>query len=99
VSLLGLVDTGASIMALDRKFIENFDLKPIRRTNILTANGITEASIYKGIFQYETVSYELEFTLSEITGLPIQALIGKNFIDEFNVLFLGREKLFCIQKL
>ena len=98
-SLLGLVDTGASIMALDRKFIENFDLKPIRRTNILTANGITEASIYKGIFQYETVSYELEFTSSEITGLPIQALIGKNFIDEFNVLFLGREKLFCIQKL
>lgn len=98
-SLLGLVDTGASIMALDKKFIENFELKPIRKSKILTANGIIDASIYKSIFQYENLSYELEFTSSDISGLPIQALIGKNFIDEFNVLFLGREKLFCIQKL
>jgi len=98
-SLLGLVDTGASIMALDRTFIENFELKPIRKSKILTANGIIEAPIYKSMFQYENLSYELEFTSSEISGLPIQALIGKNFIDEFNVLFLGGEKLFCIQNL
>lgn len=98
-SLLGLIDTGASIMALDRKFIESFELKPIRNSKVLTANGIIEAPIYKSMFQYDNLSYELEFTASEISGLPIQALIGKNFIDEFNILFLGREKLFCIQKL
>jgi len=25
------------------------------------------------------------------------ALLGKNFIDKFNILFLGKEKLFCLQ--
>lgn len=98
-SLLGLVDTGASIMALDKNFIENLELKPIRKSQILTANGIIEASIYKDVFQYENYSHELEFTSSDISGLPIQALIGKNFIDKFNVLFLGKEKLFCLQPL
>ena len=98
-SLLGLVDTGASIMALEKDLIEKLELKPIRKSQILTANGIIEASIYRGVFQYENNSYELEFTSSDISGLPIQALIGKNFIDKFNVLFLGKEKLFCFQPL
>ena len=97
-SLLGLIDTGASIMALDRKFIKKLELKPIRKSQILTANGIIEDSIYKSMFKYENLSYDLEFTSSDISGLPIQALIGKNFIDEFNILFLGSEKLFCIQR-
>jgi len=29
----------------------------------------------------------------------IKALIGKNFIDKFNLLLLGNEKLFCLQPL
>jgi hypothetical protein len=97
ISFLGLIDTGASISALDGKFIENFHLKPIRNTQLLTANGIIEAPIYESKFQYEDQSYLLEFTSTNISGLPIKALIGKNFIDKFNFLFFGQKKLFCIQ--
>ena len=98
-SIIGLVDTGASITALDKKFIENHNLTPIRKSSLLTANGIIEAEIYKCIFQYENRKYELEFTSTDIGGLALQALLGKNFIDNFNVLFLGNEKLFCLQTL
>ena len=98
-SIIGLVDTGASITALDKKFIETHNLTPIRKSSLLTANGIIEAEIYKCIFKYKGRKYELEFTSANISGLALQALLGKNFIDKFNVLFLGNEKLFCFQTL
>ena len=99
ISVLGLVDTGASITALDKKLIENIELEPVRKSQLLTANGIIEVPIYKSTFHYEKKSYELEFTTSDISGLQIQALIGKNFIDLFNLTFLGEKKLFCLQTL
>ncbi len=98
--ILGLVDTGASIMLIDDKVFEEMDLKEIGVKSILTANGVMKQNIYRAPFKYEEEILELDFTHANISGpLPIQALIGKNFIDEFNLIFLGKEKLFCIQKL
>jgi predicted aspartyl protease len=51
--LLGLVDTGASIMTLDKEFIKEYDIKPESKSMILTANSIIEAPIYKNCFRYE----------------------------------------------
>ncbi|MHA1728691.1 MAG: ribbon-helix-helix protein, CopG family [Promethearchaeota archaeon] len=96
--IIGLIDTGASIMTIDENYIKDYDFKPIHMKKIITANGIIKAPIYKGTFQYENQTLKLEFTTSNISGpLGIQALIGKNFIDKFNLLFLGTEKLFCVQ--
>ncbi len=95
----GLIDTGASIVALDKKLIEPYNLEPIRIREILTANGVIEAPIYEEKFQYRNVIYELEFTTSSISGLPVQALLGKNFIDLFNLMLLGNKKIFCMQNL
>jgi predicted aspartyl protease/Arc/MetJ-type ribon-helix-helix transcriptional regulator len=98
--LLGLVDTGASIIALNKDLFQNHDLPPIRTSEILTANGITQLPIYNSTFKYENQELNLDFTLTELTNpLKIQALIGKNFIDKFNLLLLGNEKLFCLQPL
>ena len=97
--IIGLIDSGASITALDKRFIEDIKLKPIRKSQLLTANGIIEVPIFKSIFYYEKQSFELEFTTSDISGLKIHALIGKNFIDLFNLMFLGKQKLFCLQTL
>ncbi|KKL96837.1 hypothetical protein LCGC14_1840470, partial [marine sediment metagenome] len=39
-----------------------------------------------------------EFISTEITGdFTFHALLGKNFIDKFKILLLGREKLLGIQ--
>jgi hypothetical protein len=85
-------------MTLDKEFIKEYDIKPESKSMILTANGIIEAPIYKNSFRYENQIIELKFTTSNISGLlGIQALIGKNFIDKFNMMFLGKEKLFCLQ--
>lgn len=99
IPILGLVDTGASIIALDEDFTKEQQFDLMQKKKILTANGIIELPIYKGSFQYEGQNYELEFTTAKLGGpLRIKALIGKNFIDKFNLLFLGKEKLFCLQK-
>jgi len=98
--ILGLVDTGASIMALNKELIQNQDLAPVRTSEILTANGIIQLPIYNSNFKYNNQVLNLDFTLTDLANpLKIQALIGKNFIDKFNLLLLGNEKLFCLQPL
>lgn len=96
--ILGLIDTGASIMALDKELFRDQDLTPVRTSEVLTANGIIEFPIYNCNFRYEKKVLDLDFTLTKISGmLGIQALIGKNFIDKINLMLLGNTKVFCIQ--
>ncbi len=98
--LLGLVDTGASIMTLDEKIISKENLKPIEMRKMITANGIVNTPIYKSKFIYEDVKIELKFTTSNLENpIGINALIVNNFIDKFNLIFLGNEKIFCFQYL
>ncbi|TKJ22937.1 MAG: hypothetical protein CEE42_12505 [Promethearchaeota archaeon Loki_b31] len=98
--IFGLIDTGATIIALDKSLLSDHDLKPVRRTEVYTANKIIELSIYNAKFSYNGHSYNLDFVFTELADLfGIKALIGKNFIDKFNLLILGNEKLFCLQPL
>jgi len=74
------------------------DLIPVRTSEILTANGIIELPIYNKNFHYDTQILNLDFTLTDLANpLKIQALIGKNFIDKFNIMLLGNEKLCSLQ--
>ncbi|MFX0207365.1 MAG: ribbon-helix-helix protein, CopG family, partial [Candidatus Hodarchaeota archaeon] len=87
--ILGLMDTGASIVAIDKELFQDQkqNLKPVRTSEILTANGIIELPIYSTKFKYENQVLKLDFTLTDMANpLKIQALIGKNFIDKFNVM-------------
>jgi predicted aspartyl protease len=98
--IFGLIDTGATIIALDNSLLNNHDLTPVRRSKVFTANKIMELSIFKAKFSYNGQSYNLDFVFTELADLfGIKALIGKNFIDKFNLLLLGNEKLFCLQSL
>jgi len=100
IPLLGLVDTGASLIALDESIKDQMNINSQETRKIYTAKGIIDAPIYSGKFQYENKIFELNFITMNLSGpLPIKALIGKNFIDKFNLLFLGNDKIFCIQKL
>jgi len=100
ISILGIVDTGATIMALNRNLFQSDNLVPTRKSKILTPNGIIELPIHTGKFKYNNQEVELEFVLTDFDGpFTIQALIGKNFIDRFNLLLLGNDKLFCLQPL
>lgn len=97
---MGLVDTGASLLTLDENVIDQTKYNKQETRKIYTAKGIIEAPIYVGKFQYKNKIYSLNFTIMDLSGpLPIKALIGKNFIDKFNLFFLGADKMFCIQEL
>ena len=41
-------------MTIDKEIIKEFDIKTAKTSTILTANGIIEAPIYQGNFQYES---------------------------------------------
>jgi len=87
-------------MTLDKKLVNKYNIKSFEKTKVLTANGIIEAPIYKCKFRYENQIIELKIITSDVSGpLTIQALVGKNFIDKFNLMFLGKEKLFYLQTL
>ena len=97
-TFMGLIDTGATISALDKNIIEEYSIEAIKKKEVYTANGIIKVPVYKGLFRYEGNSIELEFISTKITGdFTFHALLGKNFIDKFNILLLGREKLLGIQ--
>ena len=99
-TIYGLIDTGASITAINKDLIEDFDIKPIRKKKVYTVNGVMETQIYSNKFKYQDESYKLEFIKTDMPkDFFFQALLGKNFIDKFNMLFLGKEKLFCIQSI
>ena len=94
------MDTGATLMVLDKELFKEKKLNPIRTSEILTANGSIELPLYKGNFYYQGKAHEMEFTLSDFSNqLNIKALIGKSFIDKFNLMFLGKSKEFCFQSL
>ncbi len=99
IPLLGLIDTGASLMALDKSLIDQSKYSVKTEKTILTAKGTSKVPIYSGKFKYNNKIYELDFTIMHFNGsLPIKALIGKNFIDKFNLLFLGDKKMFCLEQ-
>jgi len=98
MNFYGLIDTGATLTAINKKILEDYDIKPIRKSKVFTANGISEVNIFKKKFYHQKVSYDLEFMAINIAEeFSFHALLGKNFIDKFNILFLGKEKLFCLQ--
>lgn len=97
--LFGLMDTGASIIGIDEEVIRDSNLNPIRTAELMTANGLIQVPVYTSKIQYNNTILDMEFTSSKIKGLPINSLLGKNFIDKFNLLLLGKEKLFCLQTL
>jgi len=98
-TFVGLIDTGATISALDKKIIEEYNIEAVEKKEVFTANGIVKVPVYKGVFRYEGNSIQLEFISTDIIGdFTFHALLGKNFIDKFNILILGKEKLLGIQK-
>ncbi len=97
-NLIGLIDTGATISALDKKIIEDLELKSNDEREIFTAGGLLKVPIYNCSLKHKNKIIELEFIATIIGDLfSFNALLGKNFINKFNILFLGEEKLFCIQ--
>jgi len=98
-TFIGLIDTGATISAVDKKIIEEYEIEEVEKKEVFTANGIVKVPVYKSLFRYEGNSIQLEFISTDIIGdFTFHALLGKNFIDKFNILLLGKEKLLGIQK-
>jgi len=105
VVVLGLIDTGASISALDSGIITSLGLTPRDKVSIVTPST---GSAYQ-----KRMSYDALFIAGENTSEPLSktiqvvecdlasqgffALIGRNFLEACQFIYDGPSKSFALQ--
>jgi len=80
-----IVDSGASMMCLSKKMIEELDLEFIRRVKVNTAEGIVELGVY-GPVLYEIKNRMATGEVLELRHPKIEALIGQIPLEQLDFL-------------
>jgi predicted aspartyl protease len=101
LSLQGIVDTGASVICLDRRVAVRLGLTAINKKPMEVADGtLLEASVYMA----EMVIPGLGFRdWVEVYALPMarpsmRVLLGRSFLKSYHVTYNGPEELFHYHK-
>lgn len=93
VSGYGLIDTGATITAVDRDILSNLGISPIGRTKVLTPQGEEEQLLYPIRLRFPNSTLP-EINFSRVTGSKLQhqgiiALIGRDVLVHFLFIYNG----------
>ena len=89
ISGLALIDTGATISAVEKEIIESLGVKSVGTTSTSTANGVANHFLYPAKFRFPTIN-DFEFDFNSITGVEF----GGYTIDNQKVVaLLGRDVL------
>lgn len=96
-TLEGIVDTGASVICLDRRVAVRLDLTPINIKTMVVADG---SEVQATVYMAQMTIPELEFRdWVEVHGLPMKratsrVLIGRSFLSGYHVTYNGPEDRF-----
>lgn len=90
VSGHALIDTGASISAIDFSVITSLQISPIGVINIGTAGGSVQTNLYPARF----ILLDLEIELGRVIGANLRqfniiALIGRDMLSRFLMIYHG----------
>lgn len=94
---VGIVDTGASVICLDRRIPVQLGLDPTNRKPMQMADGTTvRATGYAARLIIPALGFDDEF---EVFGVPMQypssrVLIGRSFLRRYNVNYNGPAERF-----
>ncbi|MBF0567513.1 MAG: hypothetical protein HQK95_01465 [Nitrospirae bacterium] len=78
----GLIDTGATITAVDDAIIKSLGLLPIDRGKVLTPQGSAEQDIFS-----------LRITLSNLTKVNVYKVFGSTLKEQGFIALIGRDIL------
>lgn len=92
ISGVGLVDTGATISAVDDTVIQRLGISPIGLTTTGTAGGPAQQNLYPARFAFPDLLSGFEFSRvlgANLTGLGIIALVGRDVLSRMILVYNG----------
>ena len=85
-----LIDTGASVSAVDLSIISKLRLNPIGIATVGTAGGPAKRNLYPARFILHRLSVELEAVIgANLKPFDIIALIGRDILSRFLLIYHG----------
>jgi len=90
VSGQALIDTGASVSAIDLSVISRLQLNPIGVVSVGTAGGPTRRNLYPARFILPRLVIDLEAVIgADLSPFNIIALIGRDILSRFIMIYNG----------
>ena len=93
----GLIDTGASVVCADRRISKKLGLIASNRTSLQIADGSEVwATVYRGRLRVPELSFDapIELYAVEMAVPSTRILLGRSFLSNYNVTYMGRERMF-----
>ncbi len=97
VAARGLIDTGASVVCIDRRIALRLGLTPINQMPVAVAGGtMIDSTIYMGRLDVPVLSYSETVPLYSAPMMQAHhdVLLGRSFLRRFIVTFNGPEDMF-----
>jgi len=104
---MALIDTGASVSAVDVVVIQQLGVQPVGVANVWTAGGPPQQATYPGRFTFPgsnlpaidfnaLLGANLAGQLAGVTGQAIVALIGRDLLQHFVLVYNGPAAMFTL---
>jgi len=92
-----LVDTGASISAIDNSVVQKLNLNPIGVTTIGTAGDPIETNEYTVRFVFPHFRIDIGKVIAlNLTRFKIEAIIGRDLLSRFLLIYHGPASRFTL---
>jgi hypothetical protein len=103
--ILGLIDTGASLSALDPSIVSSLGLAP---RDIVSVHTPTTGAAYEKRMSYdalfiageeanEPLSKTIQVVGCELASQGFYAVIGRNFLEDFRFIYDGPRRSFTLE--
>ena len=108
VSGLALVDTGASVSAVDAGCVQQLGVQPVGMVTVGTAGGSQQQMLYPGRFSFPGTNLpSIDFSsllgadlatqgVPGPRGGPLVALLGRDLLEHFVLVYNGPQGLFTL---
>ena len=93
----GLIDTGSSVVFIDRRLAMQAGLKAVNIQNVHVPGGLTvESTVYVGMLDVPVLGYreQIRFYAAAHRQVSHDVLLGRDFLRKFIVTFNGPEGSF-----
>jgi hypothetical protein len=93
----GLIDTGSSVVFIDKKLAVQAGLKPRNISEVHVPGGLSfEATVYVGFLEVPDLGYreQIQFYASEHKQVSHDILLGRSFLKNYITTFNGPEGMF-----
>lgn len=94
ITLKMIVDSGADLITVPPRICRRLGWKELRKQEIVVPGARISVPIYAGDVELENVRMEVKVMAMDLPGFrTAEGLLGREFIDHFEVCFKGGEQV------